>query len=114
MVNRTGGRPSRSKRRPRKDRRSSNWGWTAGAGVEWAFYGNWSARAELDYTRLVSQTFTTSPTAPFPAQPGISCQIEFQLLFPSEVEANVRYQTLALPPLQKKAFSKLICNGSFR
>jgi outer membrane immunogenic protein len=45
---------------------SSTWGWTAGAGAEWAFYGNWSARAELDYIRLVSQTFTTPATAPFP------------------------------------------------
>jgi outer membrane immunogenic protein len=45
---------------------SSNWGWTAGAGVEWAFYGNWSARAELDYIRFAGQTFTTPPTAPFP------------------------------------------------
>jgi outer membrane immunogenic protein len=45
---------------------SSTWGWTAGAGAEWAFYGNWSARADLDYIRLVSQTFTTPATAPFP------------------------------------------------
>jgi opacity protein-like surface antigen len=27
-------------------------GWTAGLGVEWAFSGNWSARAEYDYIGL--------------------------------------------------------------
>jgi outer membrane immunogenic protein len=45
---------------------SSNWGWTLGGGVEWAFYDNWSARAEFDYIQLSSQTFTTQATAPFP------------------------------------------------
>jgi outer membrane immunogenic protein len=44
----------------------SNWGWTAGAGIEWAFYGNWSTRMELDCIELASRTFTTSATAPFP------------------------------------------------
>ena len=24
-------------------------GWTAGAGIEWAFWGNWSARLEYDF-----------------------------------------------------------------
>jgi outer membrane immunogenic protein len=40
---------------------SSNFGWTAGFGVEWAFWGNWSVRAEYDYIGLKSQTFTVAP-----------------------------------------------------
>ena len=34
-----------------------NQGWTAGLGVEWAFWGNWSARIEYDFVGLNSQTF---------------------------------------------------------
>ncbi len=40
---------------------SSNFGWTAGFGVEWAFWGNWSVRAEYDYIGLSNQTFTVAP-----------------------------------------------------
>jgi outer membrane immunogenic protein len=43
---------------------STNSGWTAGVGVEWAFAGNWSARAEYDYIGLQNQTFTVASTAP--------------------------------------------------
>ena len=41
---------------------STNFGWTAGLGVEWAFAGNWSARAEWDYVRLQNQSFTVAGT----------------------------------------------------
>jgi outer membrane immunogenic protein len=41
---------------------NNNFGWTAGLGVEWAFYGGWSARAEWDYVRLQNQTFTVAGT----------------------------------------------------
>jgi outer membrane immunogenic protein len=44
---------------------SSNWGWTAGVGVEWAFWGTWSARAEYDYVGLNNQTVTVSAASPF-------------------------------------------------
>jgi outer membrane immunogenic protein len=37
---------------------NSNFGWTLGAGVEWAFWHNWSARLEYDFIGLNSQTFT--------------------------------------------------------
>ena len=37
---------------------NSNWGWTVGAGAEYAFYGGWSARIEYDYIGLTNQTFT--------------------------------------------------------
>jgi outer membrane immunogenic protein len=40
---------------------SNNFGWTAGLGVEWAFFNNWSARAEWDYVRLQNQTVTVNP-----------------------------------------------------
>jgi outer membrane immunogenic protein len=37
---------------------NSNFGWTLGVGVEWAFLPDWSARLEYDYIGLNSQTFT--------------------------------------------------------
>ena len=43
----------------------SNSGWTAGAGVEYAFWGTWSVRAEYDFVRLGNATLTT-PSAPAP------------------------------------------------
>jgi outer membrane immunogenic protein len=46
---------------------NNNIGWTAGLGVEWAFWGNWSARAEWDYIRLNNQSFTV---AGIPGTPG--------------------------------------------
>jgi outer membrane immunogenic protein len=45
---------------------STNWGWTGGIGVEWAFAGNWSVRAEYDFVGLQNQTFGVSSTAPAP------------------------------------------------
>jgi opacity protein-like surface antigen len=42
---------------------NNNFGWTAGIGVEWAFAGNWSARAEWDVVGLQTQSFTVSGTA---------------------------------------------------
>jgi outer membrane immunogenic protein len=46
---------------------SADWGWTAGLGIEWAFLGNWSVRAEYDYVGLQNQTFglPSSATSPF-------------------------------------------------
>jgi outer membrane immunogenic protein len=45
---------------------STNSGWTAGIGIEWAFAGNWSARAEYDFIGLKNQTFQVGPgPAPF-------------------------------------------------
>jgi outer membrane immunogenic protein len=43
---------------------ANNFGWTAGLEVEWAFAGNWSARAEWDYVRLQNQSYTVASTAP--------------------------------------------------
>jgi outer membrane immunogenic protein len=37
-------------------------GWTAGAGVEWAFNNNWTVRAEYLYVDLGNRTFTTVGT----------------------------------------------------
>jgi outer membrane immunogenic protein len=36
---------------------NSSTGWTAGAGLEWAFANNWTARVEYDYIGLGSRTF---------------------------------------------------------
>jgi outer membrane immunogenic protein len=40
---------------------TNNFGWTAGVGIEWAFAGNWSARAEYDFIGLQNQTVTVAP-----------------------------------------------------
>jgi len=42
---------------------NTNTGWTAGAGVEWAFWENWTARLEYDYVGLSNYSFTV-PTGP--------------------------------------------------
>ena len=39
----------------------TDFGWTAGFGLEWAFWNNWSVRAEYDYIGLSNQTFTVAP-----------------------------------------------------
>jgi outer membrane immunogenic protein len=41
---------------------STSMGWTAGAGLEWAFAGNWSFRAEYDIIGLQGQSFTVLRT----------------------------------------------------
>jgi outer membrane immunogenic protein len=41
---------------------NTNTGWTAGAGTEWAFYNNWTARLEYDYVGL-SNTSLTVPAS---------------------------------------------------
>ena len=38
--------------------------WTAGFGLEWAFSGNWSVRAEYDYIALRNESLTIAPTTP--------------------------------------------------
>ena len=40
---------------------NSDFGWTAGFGLEWAFWNNWSMRVEYDYIGLKNQTFTVGP-----------------------------------------------------
>jgi hypothetical protein len=47
-----------------------NFGWTLGAGVEWAFSPTWSARLEYDFIGLNSQTFTI----PAPGFAGLACR----------------------------------------
>ena len=39
----------------------SDFGWTAGFGLEWAFWNNWSVRAEYDYIGLNDKSFTVAP-----------------------------------------------------
>jgi outer membrane immunogenic protein len=41
---------------------STNVGWTAGAGVEWAFTNNWTVRAEYLYVDLGNQAFVSTPS----------------------------------------------------
>jgi outer membrane immunogenic protein len=44
---------------------TTNTGWLAGVGLEWAFAQNWTARVEYNYIGLNSNTFTLPATAVF-------------------------------------------------
>jgi outer membrane immunogenic protein len=43
---------------------STNTGWLAGAGVEWAFLPNWSAKVEYDFLGLNNSSFTVPSNSP--------------------------------------------------
>ncbi len=43
---------------------NSTTGWTVGAGLEWAFAHNWSARLEYDFIGLGNRTFVVPATSP--------------------------------------------------
>jgi outer membrane immunogenic protein len=43
----------------------SNTGWLVGAGIEWAFAPNWSAKVEYNYLGLDDRTFTVPVGSPF-------------------------------------------------
>ena len=45
---------------------STNWGWTAGVGLEYAFWGGLSGRVEYDYIGLTNMNITVPPSATFP------------------------------------------------
>jgi outer membrane immunogenic protein len=45
---------------------NSNSGWLVGAGIEWAFAPNWSAKVEYNYLGLDDRTFTVPAGSPFP------------------------------------------------
>ena len=45
--------------------RNTSGGWLVGAGFEWAFADNWSAKFEYDYLGLGSRTFTVPAGSPF-------------------------------------------------
>ena len=44
---------------------NSNSGWLVGAGIEWAFSSNWSAKVEYDYLALDDRTFCGPAGSPF-------------------------------------------------
>lgn len=44
----------------------NNSGWLVGAGIEWAFAPNWSAKVEYNYLGLDDRTFTSVPASGFP------------------------------------------------
>jgi outer membrane receptor protein involved in Fe transport/opacity protein-like surface antigen len=44
--------------------KTDNFGYTAGFGLEWAFAGNWSLRAEYDYVGLPAQSYTVAAATP--------------------------------------------------
>jgi outer membrane immunogenic protein len=45
---------------------STNSGWNAGVGLEYAFWGTWSVKAEYDYISLNSASYTVAAGAPAP------------------------------------------------
>jgi outer membrane immunogenic protein len=71
---------------------NNNFGWTAGLGVEWAFWGNWSARAEWDYIRLQNQTFTVAGTAGTPGAPFAGDSININNRSINMFTAGVNYK----------------------
>ena len=42
-----------------------NSGWTVGAGIEWAFAGTWSVKAEYDFIGLANKSFAVPAEVPF-------------------------------------------------
>jgi outer membrane immunogenic protein len=44
---------------------NTNSGWLVGAGIEWAFLPNWSAKVEYNYLGLEDRTFTVPAGSPF-------------------------------------------------
>jgi outer membrane immunogenic protein len=60
-------------------------GWTAGLGLEYAFYENWSAKLEYDYLGFGSQTLNL-PTAAFPSYAS-SASLNVQ-----EVKAGINFK----------------------
>jgi len=44
---------------------NTNSGWLVGAGIEWAFAPNWSAKVEYNYLGLEDRTFTVPAGSPF-------------------------------------------------
>src|SRR6266567_8180928 len=44
---------------------NTNSGWLVGAGIEWAFASNWSAKVEYNYLGLDDRTFTVPAGSPF-------------------------------------------------
>jgi outer membrane immunogenic protein len=44
---------------------NSNSGWLLGAGIEWAFAANWSAKVEYNYLGLEDRKFIVPPGSPF-------------------------------------------------
>jgi outer membrane immunogenic protein len=49
---------------PFGDNSNTKWGWTAGAGIEWAFLANWSAKVEYLYVDLGSAHCDLCAVAP--------------------------------------------------
>jgi outer membrane immunogenic protein len=44
---------------------NTNSGWLVGAGIEWAFLPNWSAKVEYNYLGLDDRTFVVPAGSPF-------------------------------------------------
>jgi outer membrane immunogenic protein len=57
-------------------------GWTIGTGIEWAFWGNWSAKAEYNYIDLGSRTVNFTPVG---GNPDIEQRI-------SVIKAGINYR----------------------
>lgn len=69
---------------------STSAGWTAGAGLEWAFAGNWSVRAEYDFIGLQNQTFTV-PRVPATRFAGDTININNRTIQMITVGVNYKF-----------------------
>jgi outer membrane immunogenic protein len=59
---------------------NSTTGWTAGAGLEWAFYTNWTARVEYDFIGLGNRTFTVPAASPVLARDTFTSNGNIQMV----------------------------------
>jgi opacity protein-like surface antigen len=69
---------------------SSTGGWIAGVGLEYAFAGNWSARAEYDFIESQNQTFTV-PGAPATRFAGDTININSKTIQMITVGLNYKF-----------------------
>jgi outer membrane immunogenic protein len=77
---------------------SNNFGWTAGLGVEWAFYGNWSARAEWDYVRLQNQSYTVANNAAGGAFANDTINVNNRSINMFTAGVNYKFRRLVVTP----------------
>jgi len=60
--------------------RQNRFGWTIGAGVEWALFGGWSVKGEYDYMNFGHRSVTLTDTALGPLSVSIKQEIsEFKI-----------------------------------
>jgi outer membrane immunogenic protein len=76
--------------------RKTQFGWTVGGGIEWAFLQNWSAKVEYLYVRLEDATFFEAPIVATPSATTIITR--FVPLDDHIVRVGLNFHFWAPPP----------------